>query len=637
MAVSLSNWFAFRNLSTSKKLSLLCSTFVIALGVAIYGLIAEKKISIEFARKELVGTRYLDTVRGIYAAILAGRESPSSVQRTAYALSADEILRSLSTAEAHSKGRLETEDLQLALSSALQGLWSGIANQADEDARFLAALAAARRLALRIGDNSNLTLDPDLDTYYLQDSVVTKLPTILNYLGEVRTLFAKATSTAEIIDERRVRLLILDGLLRSTMEALTANLVAASRRDPMLGPKQTVGPDVDAMIATTRLYFSVLSADPAGGQVHAIAVEGADNYYSAATQQALAAWAALQFELERLLKARIDNLFDKLYRSLLVIGVLACLSIAIALMTHWYIVRPLESLETVAREVRQTRDYFLRVDYAAQDEIGRLSGAFNDMMSELAAAREREAADEARVSAMQAELARTARLTTMGQIAASIAHEINQPLAAIVASGNAGLRWLSNPVPNLDESRAVLKRIVADGHRAGKVINGIRAMFKDEGGVRADLAINDLIEEVLALLHRDLTHKKVVVHTELGTGLPKIPVDRVQLQQVLVNLILNGAEAMASVTDRPRLLQITSSRSDDGVLVTVADSGTGIDPQHRDRIFEAFFTTKSQGMGMGLSICRSIVQSHGGRLWTSPRAPHGSVFSMTLPIISSES
>jgi signal transduction histidine kinase len=611
----------FRNLSTSAKLMLLCGTFVVALAVAIYGLVAEKTIAIEFARKELVGTRYLETVRGIYQAILSEHRKPPT----------DETLSALAAAEAAADGRLNTAELGQELAAALQRLRAGEAEGKRTDAQLLAALAAVETLAHRIGDDSNLTLDPDLDTYYLQNIVVKGLPAILGYLGETQTLFPAPATTVAAIGERKIRLLVLDGLLNAALEALNADLAAGSRRAPAADLKQLLGPKLDAMVGSIRSYLGAMDAGTNSEHLQVIALAGYDQDFAAAVHSTLTVWAATEAELDRLLTERIDGLLGKLWLSLLVTGALACLSFAIALMTHRHIVKPLERLEGVARTVRETGDHSLRTDYRGHDEIGRLSLAFNDMMSELAAAREREALDQARASAVHAELARVSRLTTMGEMTASIAHEINQPLAAIVASANAGLRWLANAMPDLEEARAALRRIVADGHRAGQVMKSVRGMFKDSDA-KVSLDVNMLVGEVLTLLHRDLQKDDIEVRTELSRGLPPIMADPVQLQQVLLNLISNGREAMAAVGDRRRLLQITTERHEaDNVLIAVTDSGTGIDAEHKDRIFEAFFTTKSSGMGMGLSICRSIVQSHGGQLSASPAAPFGSTFSILLP------
>jgi signal transduction histidine kinase len=266
------------------------------------------------------------------------------------------------------------------------------------------------------------------------------------------------------------------------------------------------------------------------------------------------------------------------------------------------------------------------------DEIGLLAVAFNNMQSNLAAAREREAAEQARTNAMHSELTRVARLMTMGQMAASIAHEINQPLAAIVTNGNAGLRWLANAAPNLVEARAALERIVEDGHRANDVIGSIRELFrKDEHG-KVPLDVNELIREVLRLIHGELWKERIEVRTELINELPKVLANRVQLQLVFRNLIMNAIEAMSYVTDRERVLRVRSEIIEPrSVLVSVTDSGTGIDAQSMNRIFEAFFSTKSHGMGMGLSICRSIVEAHGGQLSASTAHPHGSIFQIVFP------
>jgi signal transduction histidine kinase len=610
----------FRNLSTSTKLALLCGTFVIAIAVAIYGLVAEKTIAIEFARKELVGTRYLETIRGVYGALL-------TEQRTR---SAEEVLAALASAEADAAGKLQTAEFNHELVALLRQLPVGEPQGGSTDARFLAALATAQRLASRVGDDSNLTLDPDLDTYYLQNVVVKALPAILGYLGESQALSSRPAATISAIDDRKIRLLVLDGLIYAALDALHADLDAGSR---LAGGhlKQLLGPKLDDMESSIRSYLKALGAGADGEPLQVLAHADGNHRSAAAVQRTLDLWAATEAELARLLSERIDLLLGRLWFSLLITGAFACLSIAIALMTHRHIVKPLERLERVARTVRETGDHSLRTDYRADDEIGRLSLTFNNMMSELAAARERESVDQARVAAVHAELSRVSRLTTMGEMTASIAHEINQPIAAIVASANAGVRWLGNAVPDLDEARAALKRIVADGHRAGQVMKSVRSMFKDSSA-KVSLDVNELIGEVLALLHRDLQKHAIEIRTELAGGLPQIMADPVQLQQVLLNLISNAIEAMAAVDDRRGVLRITSSLDEsDNFLITVTDSGTGIDPEHKDRIFEAFFTTKSSGMGMGLSICRSIVQAHGGQLSVAPAMPYGSTFSILLP------
>jgi len=231
------------------------------------------------------------------------------------------------------------------------------------------------------------------------------------------------------------------------------------------------------------------------------------------------------------------------------------------------------------------------------------------------------------------ELARVARLTTMGEMTASIAHEINQPLGAIVADGSAGLRWLANTTPDLEAARACFRRIVSNGHRASQVISGIRTMLEKGSDTKEPLDINKLVREVLTFAHGEIESQKIVVRTELKENLSEVLVNRIQFQQVVLNLVMNGIDAMATLGNRARVLKLRSEQSGpSSVTLTVEDAGTGIDKSIIGRIFEAFFTTKTHGMGMGLSICRSIVVAHGGQLLVSPGDPDGSVFQLELPI-----
>jgi PAS domain S-box-containing protein len=230
------------------------------------------------------------------------------------------------------------------------------------------------------------------------------------------------------------------------------------------------------------------------------------------------------------------------------------------------------------------------------------------------------------------ELAQVSRQTAMGAMTASIAHEINQPLTAIVTNANAGLRWLAKPEPDVEEVREALKRVVIDGRRTSEVVASIRAMFGKERHEKTPVNMNAVIGEVLALMHGELESHGVLLRNEMREGLPDVIGERVQLQQVLLNLIMNAVDAMSSITDRERRLTIKSELLGmDDVRIAVEDSGIGIDPNDLDRIFDALFTTKTHGMGMGLSICRSIVNSHGGQLWAAPRSPHGSIFCIQLP------
>jgi len=233
----------------------------------------------------------------------------------------------------------------------------------------------------------------------------------------------------------------------------------------------------------------------------------------------------------------------------------------------------------------------------------------------------------------QVELARVSRVTTMGELAASIAHEINQPLTAISNNGYACLRLLANSSLDPEVLRQALEEIVSDGSRASAVLARIRAFIRKAPAVKQVVDINDMIQEVLALVGPELRKNRISVERQLTKTLPLVTADRVELQQVLLNLIMNGIEAMAGVTDRPCLVGVQSRIDESGnVLVSVSDSGTGLRSEG-DRVFTPFFTTKANGMGMGLSISRSLIESQGGRLWAESNSPHGAVFSFTLPMV----
>ncbi|MGA7366091.1 MAG: PAS domain S-box protein [Candidatus Sulfotelmatobacter sp.] len=231
----------------------------------------------------------------------------------------------------------------------------------------------------------------------------------------------------------------------------------------------------------------------------------------------------------------------------------------------------------------------------------------------------------------QMELARVSRLTTMGELAASIAHEVNQPLTAVTNNSSACLRLLAADNLKPEVLRRALEEIVADGNRASAVVARIRAFIKKAPAEKNELDINEVIQEVLALAGRELLENRVLIECQLTKALPLVLADRVQLQQVLLNLIMNGVEAMIALRDQSRSLWVESRVDESGdILVAVRDSGTGLGSE-ADRVFTPFFTTKANGMGMGLSISRSLVESHGGRLWATPNFPNGAVFSFTLP------
>lgn len=238
---------------------------------------------------------------------------------------------------------------------------------------------------------------------------------------------------------------------------------------------------------------------------------------------------------------------------------------------------------------------------------------------------------------MQTELAHLNRVMTVGELAASIAHEINQPLAAMVWNANAALRWLALNPPNLAKAHDSAELIIRDGDRAGQVIARIRALLKKTPPSKTLLDVNEFINEVVALTQSEIVQHSIHLRVVLANDLPKVPGDRIQLQQVLLNLIVNAVEAMLTINDRERALLITSGGfNDNSVRIAVSDNGPGIDPQTVQHVFDAFSTTKPEGMGMGLAISRSIIDAHGGRLWTEANEQHGATFQFTLPIAASD-
>lgn len=249
------------------------------------------------------------------------------------------------------------------------------------------------------------------------------------------------------------------------------------------------------------------------------------------------------------------------------------------------------------------------------------------LMDEIA---ERRRAEDAYYAA-RIELARVTRMTTLGALAASISHEVNQPLAAVVTNADACAMWLASDPPNLDEVRLAVDNIAREGTRASDIVRRIRAMFTKGAPDRAELQMNDLIREAVALLSAEVSRSGVEVTIESAPDLPPVTGDRVQLQQVLVNLLLNGIEAMNGVSGRARVLNVRSATDDGAVLVAVRDAGKGIDPANLKRIFDAFFTTKAQGMGMGLAISHAIIESHGGQLWATANPDHGVTLQFRLP------
>jgi PAS domain S-box-containing protein len=270
--------------------------------------------------------------------------------------------------------------------------------------------------------------------------------------------------------------------------------------------------------------------------------------------------------------------------------------------------------------------YVRVVARAVRDEAGELEfvGAIMDVTANRRA--------EEELGLARAELARVTRVTTVGELTAAIAHEVNQPLTGLVTSGNACLRWLASDPPNLEAARRSVERMINDGNRAGEVISRIRAMVRKSAPRRDRLNINATLMEVIALIRGEVQRHSILLRTELSDELPRVLGDRIQLQQVILNLIMNAIDAMSSVSQWPReLLVATTKDESNSVLVTVRDSGIGLDPASLERMFEAFYTTKPDGMGMGLAISLTIIEAHGGQLWAMPNVPHGATFRLKLP------
>ncbi|HSD93520.1 MAG TPA: response regulator [Methyloceanibacter sp.] len=374
-----------RDLSTSKKLFLLCSAFVIAVAVAIYSLVAEKLIAIDFARKELVGVRYIESLGEVYAALLS--DSLHDGEAT---------IKTLADAEAAFGPTLQTATLEKSLRSTLRTLFS---DQVKANARpkiVAEALGKSRDLISRIGDDSNLALDPDLDSYYLQDTVVRQMPLLLDRLGELRSQ-ASNTDAATQVD--RTRLLTLTAMTRSTAEEIARNLSSAYRGDAGGALRRGTEAPMAVMLSSVTAYL--------GGVEESLAQSGTFDRtslefdFQSAGEDTLAAWAGGLVELERLLDQRISDHMGRLYRSLLIMLILTSLSILLAIITHRRIVHPLARFEGVAKRVRETKDYGHRVNYESNDEIGRLAGTFDEMLGELDRARGREVAEQAERAARE--------------------------------------------------------------------------------------------------------------------------------------------------------------------------------------------------------------------------------------------
>jgi C4-dicarboxylate-specific signal transduction histidine kinase len=275
--------------------------------------------------------------------------------------------------------------------------------------------------------------------------------------------------------------------------------------------------------------------------------------------------------------------------------------------------------------LRQARD---ELEVRVEDRTAELRNANEALLNQM----EEQKRTEAALQVTRAELARVVRITTIGELTASIAHEVNQPLAAVVANADACVAWLSRENPELGEARAAAERATQGATRASEVIVRIRSLINKATPEKSRVQINEIIQETAALANGPASRNDVLMTFDLAPDLPAVSGDGIQLQQVILNLLMNGIEAMANVVERPRLLLIRSRVKDDRqILVSVQDSGVGVRADVMPRLFEPFFTTRSKGIGMGLPISRSIIEAHGGKLWAESNGEQGSIFQFTLP------
>ena len=381
-------------LSTSTKLILLCGAFIVAIAVAIYTLVAAQQIAIEFSKKELTGVHYIEAVRGVYSRLL-GEPGNNTVSGQALP-SAATVLNSLNKAEAGAN--FDTASLEQSLASTLHRLWSESTEAGAKSGVLGEALVKARELISRVGDDSNLALDPDLDSYYLQDTLVRQMPRLLGQIGVIRELIGESP-VQSLSSGDKTRLFASIAMTRSMAEEIARNLTSAYRGDFDGKLRQKIEAPMAVMLSSVTSYLGTL--DDSIGDAGKVDQDAVDDLRRSAANDAIDAWAGGLNALRGLIERRIDGLNNKLYRSLLLTGALAAISILLAFLTHRHIVQPLGRLEGLARRVRETGNYSHRVNDKSKDEIGRLAGAFDDMLGDLDTAHTREVAERAEQAARE--------------------------------------------------------------------------------------------------------------------------------------------------------------------------------------------------------------------------------------------
>ncbi len=379
-----------RDISTRRKLFLLCSAFVVAIVVAIYISIAEKRISIDFARKEIVGVDHIEQFRPIYAALI-----PNPLSQTSPPPFPDTTIYSSAESTSTSPDSLRTAELEESLERTLRRIWSGQLTGDAQRSVAAEALAKTAQVIARVGDDSNLALDPELDSYYLQDILVRQMPKLLGQLGDVWSL--ESSSQLATTPDRQTRLLTRVAIAETTAQELARSLTSAYRGDVSGTLRRGTEATMAVMLSSVSAYLG--SVDESLTQPETFDRAALEPLWTSVAEDALTAWSGGLTDLRGLLNQRIDGLMGRLYWSLVIMGTLAALSILLAVMTHRSIVRPLARLEDLANRVRNTKNYSHRVDYESKDEIGHLAAAFNEMLGELDQARRRELADRAEQAA----------------------------------------------------------------------------------------------------------------------------------------------------------------------------------------------------------------------------------------------
>lgn len=429
----------FRNLATSTKLILLSGTFVVAIIVAIYSLVAEKQIAIEFAKKELAGVAYLERLRDVYSYVLkipatgvAGENAPTLQKALgSLALAEAEAIRISTSQKSAPSSGLGTASLARSLRETLQELGSDGQDETAEASLTVDALSEAQKLATQVGDESNLALDPDLDSYYLQDTAVRQIPRLLGQIGEAQIRLRSASGSFS--REDTANFLVLAGMARATMEQIRKNLESAYRASPDGQLRPEIERVMAKMVTSAKSYFGAVTQDL--DNAASVNTRVRDTLYKKSVHNAMVGWTANQAALKRALDTRVGSLLSKLTLSLLLTGGLAALSLLIAFLTYRHIVGPLARLRSLAEEVGATKDYSRRIDYDSSDELGRLATSFNDMLSELDRTNQREIAE-------QAEKSTRTRLSTLLKRSPAVVYSFQ-------ASGNFSPTFVSDNIETL--------------------------------------------------------------------------------------------------------------------------------------------------------------------------------------------